>query len=149
MKKHLTLLTIALCAPFILSAQGAKNQQGHKRLTSEDYSRAERLMDRELNELVLNRINSSGWTKDNRFWYNTNIPKGHRFVIVDPQKGTRESLFDHEQLAQALSEKEEKDFKPFDLPFQRIRFSDDGRRILFDSYSYHLETGELEKSENP
>ncbi|HKL37593.1 MAG TPA: DPP IV N-terminal domain-containing protein, partial [Bacteroidales bacterium] len=78
----------------------------------------------------------------------TNIPQGHRFVIVDPQEDTRESLFDHEQLAKALSEKEEKEFNPFELPFQRIRFSDDCKRIFFHSYSYNLATGDLEKLTN-
>src|SRR6056297_2008287 len=142
MKKHLTLLLLAFSIPFIVAAQPAKNDNHHEKLTQEDYSRAVRPMNRKLNDLILNRINSSGWTKDNRFWYNTNIPEGHRFVIVDPNEGTKGSLFNHEKLAEALSEKEEKEIEPFGLPFRRIRFSDEGKKIFFSSYSYNLETDE-------
>jgi len=148
MKKHLALLLLAFSIPLIGAAQPTKNDDHRKKLTQEDYARAERLMDRKLNELVTGHINSSGWTRDKRYWYNTNIPEGHRFMIADPQESTRKVLFDHKKLATALSEKEGKEMKPFDLPFQRIGFSKDGKKILFRQYSYGLETGQLEEIEN-
>src|SRR6056297_3234892 len=142
MKRHLALLLLTFFIPFLVAAQPKKDDNNLKKLTQEDYARAQRLMDRKLNDLITGRINSSGWTKDNRFWYNTNIPEGHRFVIVDPNEGTKGSLFNHEKLAEALSEKEEKEIEPFGLPFRRIRFSDEGKKIFFSSYSYNLETDE-------
>ncbi len=145
MKRNLTLLAMFLCFPFMVASMGQPNQDSNRQLTPQDYARAQGMMSDSLNDLILNRINSSGWTDDNRFWYNTNTSRGHRFIEVHPEDKTREPLFDHSKLAKALSKKEGKAVDPDHLPFQRIRFSDDGKRIFFMHYSYHLETGELKQ----
>jgi len=138
---------MALCFPFMAMSMGQTHKEKDKKLTAQDYARAQRMMTDSLNELILHRINSSGWTRDNHFWYNTNTGRGHQFLLVDPHDKTTEPLFDHSKLARALSEKEGRDIEPFNLPFQRLQFSEDGNRIFFSQYSYNLETGQLKRRE--
>src|SRR6056297_3146183 len=145
MKKHLLIFAMTLCLPIMAVSMGQAHEEKDKKLTVQDYARAQGMMADSLNDLILHRINSSGWTRDNHFWYNTNTVRGHQFLLVDPQDKTTESLFDHSKLARALSEKEGRDIEPFNLPFQRLQFSEGGNRIFFSRYSYNLETGQLKR----
>lgn len=146
-KKIFTLLLLAFCLPLMAASMGQGDKNPGKELTRDDYARARSMMADSLNGLILNRVNSQGWTSDNRFWYNTNTAGGHRFFVVHPEDQKREALFDHSKLAEALSEKEGTEIDPDNLPFQRIRFSEDGERIFFMQYAYHLATGELKERE--
>ena len=148
MKKQLTLLVMAFYFPCLLASCSASAQDENKKLTPADYARAERMMSDSLNDLVMNHINSSGWTPDNRFWYNKNISGGHRFFVFDPEAGTTKPLFDHDKLADALSDIENKKYEPDQLPMRRLQFSKDGKSVLFSQYRYHLNTSELTVTEN-
>jgi dipeptidyl aminopeptidase/acylaminoacyl peptidase len=66
------------------------------------------------------------------FWYRNAIPEGFEFVMVDPEEGQRERAFDHRRLARVLSEATGETYQPFDLPFNAIRPSSDGRTVAFD-----------------
>jgi dipeptidyl aminopeptidase/acylaminoacyl peptidase len=66
----------------------------------------------------------------NKFWYRVNLPDDKReFILVDATKETRGPAFDHERLAKALSEKTGQTMAPKKLPFDSIKFSEDGKSI--------------------
>ena len=77
-------------------------------ITEADYARAYRLMSYNLNSLVQDRVNGSGWLPDDRLWYNKNTPGGHKFFLLDIRKKSTKELFDHVALAKILSEENTK-----------------------------------------
>lgn len=130
---------------FINPPVKANPQKPH--VTEEDYARAQRLMNRNLNSLVLNRINRSGWLGNDRLWYNKNTSERHKFFLFDVKKKSTEDLFDHAGLAKLLSEDSKKKYQPEGLPFKRITFNQKEDAIDFTvglkKYSYHLKTGKI------
>jgi len=141
MKKTSLLIAVILAIPLLT----ASAQQ--KALTVEDYDRALKAMDRGLNNLIDNRIVSSGWLKSGKFWYDLSTAAGHTCMIIDPADGVSKELFDHKALAAAMSKLDGKSYDAADLPMGRISFSEDETSISFNGYTYNLDTGELKKSE--
>jgi len=74
-----------------------------KQLTTDDYARAEKFMNYNVNPLVYHGVDSPTWLADGRFWYRDRGPDGVTFVLVDPSTGTKGPAFDHAKLAHALS----------------------------------------------
>ncbi|HEX7861416.1 MAG TPA: DPP IV N-terminal domain-containing protein [Verrucomicrobiae bacterium] len=84
------------------------------------------------------------WFADNtKFWYRNDLPNGRReFIVVDVEKGTRERAFDHERVAKALAEKWANEVEAEKLPFQRLEFSSDGKKVSLigeSAWSFDLE----------
>ena len=104
-------------------------------ITAEDYQRAENFLSRNIRELVYGLEVSPQWIeKAHAFWYRINTREGKRFLIVDPDKKKKESAFDHEKLARALSEKTEKPYGAGELPFDSFKFVDkDRKKIEFEA----------------
>jgi dipeptidyl-peptidase-4 len=72
-------------------------------LTTDDYARAEKFMNYNVNPLVYHGVDHPAALPDGRFWYRDRGPGGVTFVLVDPAKGTKGSAFDQAKLATALS----------------------------------------------
>ncbi|MFD2934252.1 S9 family peptidase [Spirosoma flavum] len=107
--------------PVYLSAQG--------RLA--DYQRSEALKTK-LKDKVYNAPSQVNWTASGkRCWYLIQTARGKEFVIIEPQKKSRQSAFDHEQLAKKLSEATGKKIDPFQLPFTIITFEKDDQAFDF------------------
>src|SRR6266702_4364655 len=65
---------------------------------------------------------------NNKFWYRVSVAADrHEFVLVDAVQGSRAPAFDHERLAKALNQQTGKTLKPDQLPFDALKFSDDGK----------------------
>ncbi len=90
-------LLACLALPSPLLAQDAG-----RRLTSEDYARAERFLAEHTGPLVHRASVRPRWLPDGRFWYDNAIPGGTEYVVVDPLSRSRGRAFDHERLAAAL-----------------------------------------------
>src|SRR6266851_5282118 len=60
-----------------------------RRLTSDDYARAEKFLGYNTNPLVLHAPARPVWLADDRFSYRVTTEKGTEFVLVDPVHGTR------------------------------------------------------------
>lgn len=89
------------------------------------------------------------WIEESdRFWYRYVTADGRHYWIVDPEKGTREPLFDRKQLAAKLKRltKGYHDFKDLDL--DDLVFTQGGSHIRFGigkgCFEFGLESGELE-----
>lgn len=96
------------------------------------------------------------WFDENRkFWYRVDLSAGRKeFIVVDAEKGSRAPAFDHERVAKSLGAKLNKELDPARLPFDRLVFSEDGKKIAlygesnwnFDFETYNFEE---EKSDQP
>ena len=72
-------------------------------MTADDYSRAEKFMGGGLASMVYRSGVRPVWLADESFWYRNTTAEGSEFVLVDPERATREPAFDHAKLAAALS----------------------------------------------
>ncbi|MBN1223870.1 MAG: DPP IV N-terminal domain-containing protein, partial [Candidatus Aminicenantes bacterium] len=108
-----------------------RQNQAQKVLTVEDYARAEKFLRQHTDPLVFGANVEPNYIDDDRFWYRNHIPEGYEFVLVDAKKKERKRVFDHEKFAAALSEALKESYKPFDLPFESFKFSDDGNSVIF------------------
>lgn len=125
----LSLITWLIAAPAVAQAPEA---YAPRALTPDDYARAEKFLDYNVNPLVLRGSVRPTWVDGDRFWYRNAIPEGHEFVLVDPARRTRARAFDHARLAAALSRATGTTYEPFRLPFQQFELSPDGKTIAVD-----------------
>ncbi len=119
--------------------------------TLEDYQRSEVLKNK-LKDKVYNAPALVNWSKSNQWaWYPIQTPRGKEFIAVNPQTKSRQLAFDHEQLAQKLSEAAKKKIEPYSLPFSTFTYSKDDKEIEFNSegfvWTYGLTSNSLRKKE--
>ncbi|MFE9933988.1 DPP IV N-terminal domain-containing protein [Streptomyces sp. NPDC005533] len=91
--------------------------------TTQDYQAAEQLLRRPARpgELVVGDKVRPQWIDGGaRFHYAVDNGVGKRFVLVDPEAGTREPAFDHARLADALAVASGQQVDPEALPFMGI-----------------------------
>lgn len=122
---------ILLAAPAFLLAMGAYAQQAP--LTTKDYEQAESMLSYKTGPLVDHGSVRPNWLPGDRFWYRNLTPTGFEFVLVDPAKKLRAPAFDHQRLAAALSTAAGKKYDAGMMPFQRFRFSEDGKSVIFEA----------------
>jgi dipeptidyl aminopeptidase/acylaminoacyl peptidase len=115
-------------ASFLITVACPAQQQA---LTAEDYARAEKFMNYNTAPLALRTGVRPTWIADERFWYRVATENGNEFIMVDPARGTRGPAFDQAKLAAALSAASGGKYEAFNLPFQQIDFSADGKSISF------------------
>ncbi|HYE30684.1 MAG TPA: DPP IV N-terminal domain-containing protein [Methylomirabilota bacterium] len=108
------------------------------------------------NRLVFkDKIEPHWFSNNTKFWYKNELPKGKReFILVDAAAGERKPAFDHARVAKELATKLNREIDPERLPYDEIRFSEDGKRIRLlgkDSWSFEFEQYSLteEKVEEP
>ncbi|MFC6085314.1 S9 family peptidase [Sphaerisporangium aureirubrum] len=121
-----------------------------RQLAVQAYETAERLLRHRRSDLVKRSKVTPRWLDGGeRFWYTADTGDGRRFVLADPEKGTREDAFDHIRLAARLAEASGQDVHPGALPFFAIALVDDA--VEFDAFGAHwrcsLATYECGKSE--
>jgi len=92
-------LSAAMLATLAVTGAAQQGQQ----LTQEDYARAERLMNYNVNPLVYHGVEHPAWLPDGRFWYRDHDAEGTTYILVDPAKKTKGPAFDHAKLANALA----------------------------------------------
>jgi len=99
----------------------------------EDYARAERFLPWNATRLLHGAEVTPHWIDDgDTFWYRTTSNDQVQFVMVDPEKGTREPAFDHVRLAAALSAASGISYDPRNLPLAEIAFANGGKQLHFD-----------------
>ena len=80
---RLTVLILSLAAAPLVAQEAAR------RLTAEDYARAERFLAPNVAPLVSGTMSPPSWLPDGRFWYRRTAPAGPEIVMVDPARATR------------------------------------------------------------
>ena len=124
---HAALVAAATAFPF-LTARPAAAQES-KKLTAEDYARAEKFLGTNTVPLVTGLGFRPTWLADGRLWYRTTVTTGSAFIVVEPAKRTREPLFDQTRLAAALAAASGGRVEGTRLPFQTLDLSKDNRSI--------------------
>lgn len=117
-----------------------------------DYARAERFLSWNKDKFVRNADIQHHWIgSEDRFWYLRVSAMGQKeFVVVDAASGERTAAFDHRRLAEALAAATGKHIEPGDLPFSRLRFSQDRTAFEFEAHNacwvWRLSAGELHRA---
>jgi dipeptidyl aminopeptidase/acylaminoacyl peptidase len=107
--------------------------QVHAQGRIEDYQRAQKFLPGNLQHSIYVSEVAAHWLdKTDRFWYHKVGPKGSEFLLVDADRNTVASAFDHEKLAAALARLTKKEYSAGDLPFDTIEFTDDQKAVRFD-----------------
>jgi dipeptidyl-peptidase-4 len=97
-------------------------------LSADDYARAERFLSGHTTPLVHGGSVRPQWLEDGRFWYRNAVPGGSEFVMVDPAAAARGRVFDHDRMAEGLSEILGEVLDPLDLPIEDLELS--GHEVL-------------------
>jgi dipeptidyl aminopeptidase/acylaminoacyl peptidase len=101
-----------------------------RQLTADDYARAERFLGPNTAPLVSGTMGAPNWLPDGRLWYRATRPGGAtEFVLTDPGKRTKGTVFDHAKLGAALAAVTSTKVDATKLPFQTFDLSRDGREI--------------------
>jgi hypothetical protein len=119
-------MRIQTLALLLLAVPAAAQQP--RQLTNEDYARAERRLAAFTTPLVSGMAGPPTWTADGRFWYRATTPRGAAFWLVDPARGTRDSVFDPARLTPALGAAAGREIPASQLPIQALDLTADGRR---------------------
>lgn len=114
-------------------------------ITTSDYERAEKLLfwnvsnlyaaglKHQHRQLIFNAVVTPHWIeKTERFWYRREMPEGWQFILVDPEKASRQPAFDHLRLSAALSKASDGHFTADQLPFDSFSFIAGDQAIQFD-----------------
>lgn len=115
--------------------------------TQADYDRAASLDKRVANKVFRDRVTPQ-WLENGAFWYRVNVaPDKYEFVFVN-DKGQRKAAFDHDKLAQALSNKLNQRITPQNLPFNSIKIAPDGSWVRFRAggKTWQFDGNELKES---
>jgi dipeptidyl-peptidase 4 len=109
---------------------------GSSQLDAAAYERAEKLLPFSRSKLVAGANVKPVWIeKGAKFWYRTDGPQGHSFVLVEPAKRTRKPAFDHAKLANALKVASGEQVNVAALPFKAIELKDNA--VEFDAFGAH------------
>ena len=108
-------------------------------VTTADYARAESFLSGNTSALVFGAIVEPNWLENGRFWYRNQFAEGIEFVMVDPDRRTRERAFDHAAIAAALPAATGTTYSAFELPFSEFHLGADGHSITFDVDSIRYE----------
>lgn len=142
-----SLLLIASLAAGSISTASAQG-------TREDYERSSSYRSRTRN-LVFRDSVEPHWfgAQQNRFWYRLQTSAdSHQFILVDAIAGERREAFDHQQLADQLTETTSKTANPKRLQLESLSFDDDAGSCQFrfagKAWSYRLPNGPLTTADN-
>jgi dipeptidyl-peptidase-4 len=127
-----TLLFIALIAAGACAQTTAENNAFGvgKQFTREDYARAYQMRGGPLIDKLKNWFVVPHWIgQSDEFWYKRDTAKGHDFILVDAASGRAQPAFDHQKLAQALSQATGAPATAEKLPFESFAFTPDRRAI--------------------
>ncbi|CAN5720196.1 S9 family peptidase [soil metagenome] len=125
-------LVLVLMTLLLAPVTSAQEPLAGSRADAAAYDRARQRLAAAVDTLVFRAEVQPQWLAGDRFWYRVRIPEGHEYVTVDMARGTRERAFDHERLAQAVSEATGTDHSPWSLQLERIEPIQDGRGLGFE-----------------
>ena len=93
-------------------------------VTVEDYARAEKFLQRNLEKSIYNRWVEPTWESDgNLFVYSVKTRNGTEFFKVNPSNKQKNVAFDHSKLALLLTDSLKEEVKPYELPISKIEIA--------------------------
>jgi dipeptidyl aminopeptidase/acylaminoacyl peptidase len=120
MRKQLFLVLLAL--PLLIFGQQKAN-----------YDLAARFSPKKLDKMIFSLSVDPHWLKQsNKFWYTYETSEGKQWMIVDPVKNEKKSMFDKDQLAASLTRIIKDPFDAQHLPIDSLKFIKDENWIQFE-----------------
>jgi len=133
------------------------NVSAYAQVTRDQYERALSMRERYRNT-ALNFADPPTWIRDgsgrtsdaapseaqrmtgHRFWYRKTVEGGSSFVLVDAEAGTKAPLFDHAQIAAALSRAAGGRYTAVTLPFRTFRYADGNIEFPLNDAQWRCDT---------
>ncbi|MPR32962.1 DPP IV N-terminal domain-containing protein [Salmonirosea aquatica] len=142
-----TLRSFSLVCILLVACHALVHGQGRL----EDYQRAEKLK-KQLKDNVYHAPQAMAWSASGKWlWYAIQTPRGKEYMAVNPAKKQRLVAFDHEKLANKLSELTQSKIDPYNLPLARLAYIQDDREIEFRAerftWTYNLANNSLTKKD--
>lgn len=153
-----TLLIVGCSSQQSVMQQESPDRTAEKieTVTAEDYQRAEKFLWQNTYDKVLNTVSGQRWTSDDLI-YNTRTEEGRKYVMADPESGKKSKAFDHERLANSLSDVIGQEVDPQELLLRSVSYVENeenlvyqmnGKRFETDLSSYETEELPEKKGEN-
>jgi dipeptidyl-peptidase 4 len=140
-------LMAILAAALVLSAAPAAAQE-RGGAPNANWPLAERFNSENVSRFVHSTAVPPNWIAEtDSLWYSWQDATGTRFQLVVPRGPTKRPLFDHQRMAELLSQELRRPVEAHDLPIEDLEFAEDGVRIEFVAkdtrFEYHLDRGTL------
>lgn len=113
------------------STPSTDNDGQHETVTKEDYKRAESFLSGNTSSLVYNTVSAETWLDSGRLTYRRSVEGGFEFIIADPFNKEKREAFNHNRLAQSLSEILDEEVDPTNLPFNNFNLIERANAIIF------------------
>lgn len=118
-------------------------------VTIEDYERAEQFLGQNTYDKVTGNISGQSWSSDGKLIYNTRTSEGTKYILADPSTGKKQAAFNHQQLADSLSQLTGRDLDPNGLNLRSIELLEEGDELRYqlrgNLYKTDLTTYETSK----
>ncbi|MCL7753996.1 DPP IV N-terminal domain-containing protein [Polaribacter sp. Z022] len=140
------IVALACVCTFIISCSSKEEQ---KQFTVAEYEAAAKHMDRDLYKLVYNQVSGSNFIGNKKLVYSTTNKEGKKYYLVDVEAKTKNLAFNHEKLAESLSQELDTELEANSLPLYNVVFADDLKSFEFRTYrqnfTFQIETNTLSK----
>ncbi len=139
---------LLICSLLFVSSSQLLAQRDN-RVVHPNYQQADLYSSTYLRQFVYDTSVRPNWIGEtDQFWYSFRDSNGTHYVRVNPERGTRDPLFDRVKLSSQLSEALRKPLDPAQLSLGRAQMSDDGTELKFVSeniqFKYVFATEKLE-----
>jgi len=145
MKKYPIKFIALLCISAFISSCFKTEEQ--KQFTVAEYEAAAKHVDRDLYNLVYNKVSGSQFINNSKLIYATKNKEGKKYFLIDAKAKTKKKAFDHQKLAKILSNELDTEVKANALPIYNVSFSEDIKTLRFSAngkkYGYYLKTNTL------
>ena len=112
----------------VLQLTGCGNKET---VTVEDYQRAESFLRNNTSDLISNTVSGISWLEGDRVLYSKSLGEGKEFIVADLSTKEKAPAFDHQKLAETLSELTGDTLTATTLPFRSFEFDANETAITF------------------
>jgi len=148
-RRHLPALT--LLTPFLIGTVGRAAAQ-ETTGPQANWALAERFSSENISKFIHTNSVQPNWINEtDSLWYEWTDGAGKRFQLVLPDGPTRRPLFDHQRMAELLTEATGKPQVANDLPIENLEFTEEGDAFKFEAedslFRFDLGSQTLQKVE--
>jgi len=119
-----------------------------KKLTRQDYKRAEHFLPAYTDSMVHHTVSNATWLEDGKLIYSDAAAGGNVFKIYDPSTGQIKDAFNQKKLSESLSKVLNRHVDPMHLPIRELGLTNNGHTLYFSvgrtKYRCNLNTYDCE-----
>ncbi len=148
MKLKIKILSICILTTLFLGC----NNSEKKEFTVAEYEAAAKHMDRSLYVLVYNQVSGANFSGNDYVIYSTTTKEETKYILVDAKEKSKLDAFNHEKMAQALSNTLKGTYNANNLSLRNVSISEDLKTLYFsvarNKYECNLEDYSITKIES-